>query len=468
MDADIQESEIFAERLKPVVSADAMIVTAELVSPLGQEELPAFQTWLGQQGIVHGLITDAELGSMLTDDSLVGAVIVLARGSSAEDSVDETLVFLFDTDRKPTPLLREDDTVDYRELGILQDVVAGQVVAYRTPGERGRSGRDVYGREVPAAPPRTVTLPRGPGTEISEDGMSLQAIEAGQIVFDRHQNVSVLPVYHVHHDVDFSTGNIDFVGSVRIDGSVRSGFTVKAKGNIDVQGIVEAASLEASGSIVIRGGVQGSSRCKIAAGASVKAQYLQNATVEAEGNVTVSDSIMNSSVSGYGIFLTGKRGLLVGGVTQAKTRISVRTAGSQLSVPTRLEFWPDEELNLKVYRCSELLQEGLDTLAKIGEALVRLQVIERQLGALPAEQSATKERLEATYTQLHMESVRLRKERDRAAQEASLLSPAVDVADVAHPGVHLAVGHIEHQLQEAVSRCTFVVTENGWTKRSRT
>ncbi|MHB1629980.1 MAG: FapA family protein, partial [Bacilli bacterium] len=287
-------------------------------------------------------------------------------------------------------------------------------------------------------------------------------------VFDKHQNVSVLPVYHVQRDVDFSTGNIDFVGSVRVAGSVRSGFTVKAKGNIDVHGIVEAASLEASGSIVIRGGVQGSSRCKIAAGASVQAQYLQNATVEAEGNVTVSDSIMNSSVSGYGVFLTGKRGLLVGGVTQAKTRISVRTAGSQLAVPTRFELWPDGELNLKVYRCSELLREGLDTLAKIGEALVRLQVIERQQGALPAEQSAVKERLEATYTQLHMESVRLGKERDRAAQDAGLLSPAVDIADVAHPGVHLVVGHIEHQLQETASRCTFVVTGDGWTKRPRT
>ncbi len=466
VDTDIPDSDLFTNRLKLSVSVDAMVVTVVPVSPLAQEEIPTLRGWLNQQGIVHGLIADAEMCSLLGDASLMGTVIVLARGDRPKDSVDETLVFLFDTDRKPAPLLRDDDTVDYRELGILQDVVLGQVVAYRTPGEMGRSGRDVYGREVLALPPVQVTLPKGAGTVVSEDGISLCADAAGQIVFDKQQNVSVLPVYHVHHDVDFSTGNIDFIGSVRIDGSVRSGFTVKAKGNIEVRGIVETATLEASGSIVIRGGVQGNQRCRIVAGASVKAQYLQNSTVEAEGNVTVSDSIMHSTVSGDSVLLTGKRGLLVGGVTQAKTRISVRTAGSHLSVPTRLELWPDGELHAKVYRYSEQLKGELDTLTKIGEVLVRLQVMERRLGTLPPEQSVTKERLEATYAQLQMESERLRRERDRAAQEAILQSPSVEVAEVAYPGVHLVAGHIEHQLLEAVHSCTFVITENGWTKRS--
>ncbi|MHB1627304.1 MAG: hypothetical protein ACYCVB_02830, partial [Bacilli bacterium] len=60
MDIEIPESEVFAGRLKATVSADAMMVTAELVSPLGQEELPVFQSWLNRQGIVHGVIPDAE------------------------------------------------------------------------------------------------------------------------------------------------------------------------------------------------------------------------------------------------------------------------------------------------------------------------------------------------------------------------------------------------------------------------
>lgn len=466
MDIDIPESEVFAAHLRLAVSLDALVVTAELSAPLAPAEIPALRTWLNQQGIVYGVSAESELGSLLTDVSLIGASVVLAQGDPPVDPVDEALVLLFDTDRRPTPLLRDNDTVDYRELGILQDVVAGQVVAYRTPQEPGRSGRDVYGREIPALLPRSAALPQGPGTEVSVDGMSLRAAHAGQIVFDKQQNISVLPVYHVRRDVDFSTGNIDFVGSVRIDGSVRSGFTVKAGGNIDVRGIVEAASLEASGSIVIRGGVQGSAKSKIVAGASVQAQYLQNSTVEAEGNVTVFDSIMNSVVSGYAVRLTGKRGLLVGGVTHTKTRISVRTVGSPLSVPTRLEFWPDGELYGKVFRCEELLKEGLDTLTKIGEALVRLQVMERRLVTLPAEQSTMKERLEVTYAQLQVEVSRLRRERERALQEAALQSPAVEVAEVAYPGVHLAAGHIEHQLQETVNHCAFVATGNGWEKRT--
>ena len=84
-------------------------------------------------------------------------------------------------------------------------------------------------------------LPRGKNTEISEDGTQLVASIAGSVDFTGNV-FQVKPVLEVPGDVDFSTGNINFLGDVNIRGNVLSGFTVRAMGNVRVEGVVEAGS----------------------------------------------------------------------------------------------------------------------------------------------------------------------------------------------------------------------------------
>ena len=52
-------------------------------------------------------------------------------------------------------------------------------------------------------------------------------------------------------DVDASTGDIDYDGSVVIKGNVLAGFSVKAAGDISVSGIVEGATLISGGNITL-------------------------------------------------------------------------------------------------------------------------------------------------------------------------------------------------------------------------
>lgn len=44
----------------------------------------------------------------------------------------------------------------------------------------------------------------------------------------------VRPVLEIRGDVDYSTGNIDFIGDVQIAGDVRENFSVRATGSITV------------------------------------------------------------------------------------------------------------------------------------------------------------------------------------------------------------------------------------------
>src|SRR5690606_15317621 len=121
--------------------------------------------------------------------------------------------------------------------------------------------------------------------------------------------------YVVPGDVDFSTGNIDFIGSVKVMGSVRNGFSVKAAGNVEIMGRLEGGFINTGGNIVVKEGIVGQGKGNIKAGGSVYARFLENAQVEARKDVLVGDSIMHSTVRAGGkIVVNGKKGKIVGGL----------------------------------------------------------------------------------------------------------------------------------------------------------
>lgn len=62
--------------------------------------------------------------------------------------------------------------------------------------------------------------------------------------------------------MDLSTGNIDFEGSVQVNGNVSSNFVIRAGGNVIISGVVEGAYIEAGGNIIIARGMNGMARVR--------------------------------------------------------------------------------------------------------------------------------------------------------------------------------------------------------------
>ena len=130
--------------------------------------------------------------------------------------------------------------------------------------------------------------------------------------------LNVYPVYEVRGNVDNSTGNINFVGKVVVKGNVLTGFEIKAEGDIEVEGVVEGAKLEAGGNILLKRGAQGSGRGVLICQGSLVSRFIENCTVEAGGDI-IADAIMHCSISSKSsIELKGRKGLLVGGNTAAR------------------------------------------------------------------------------------------------------------------------------------------------------
>jgi uncharacterized protein (DUF342 family) len=258
--------------------------------------------------------------------------VVVAEGSRPIDGRDAYIQYNFETDQTKVRLREgSNGRVDFKELNIIQNVVENQPLAKKIPPETGAVGRTVTGKVIPAKNGKDTSLPVGKNVHVGDDGATIIADINGQVVVVSGK-INVEPVYTVQGDVNLKTGNIIFLGTVIINGNVEDGFSVKAAGNIEVNGTVEKAELDAEGDIIVHQGITGKSGGLVRAGRSIWARFIENAVVEAGNMVVASDGIINSQVNAFKrIICQGKRAHIVGGRLRASEEINAKILGSPTS-----------------------------------------------------------------------------------------------------------------------------------------
>ncbi len=458
---------IITNYIKISVSKDRLFAYADFRDPpLDNEEIKFsgrdLLELIEKSGVRKGVIPESEANHLILSWMSKMDHVEVAKGIPPTSSTDDKIEFLFEKEIVAAPKQKDDGSVDYKELGILQMVNANERLAMIRRGIPGTPGVDVYGNEIPIKPPKQLKLPKGKFTYESSDGIILFSEINGQIIYAGDQKISVSPVFHVKENVDFSTGNINFNGSVVVHGNVNAGFLIKAEGNIEVMGIVEAADLKADGDIVIRGGIQGSTTTRIISGGTIRALYLQNAVVNAIGDVIVSDSIMNSVVQANEVRVIGKRGLLVGGLTRVKKGLFARIIGSHMGAKTRIELTYFKQLEESIHQLEGEQAKKMQELAKIEEVISKMHQLETLRKTLTPEQEENKARL--------METLAVEKERlheinqqyqDKLAEKASAPKSIVEIGSIAYPGVIVSTGNETIELEEILQSTKIIQDENG-------
>lgn len=269
--------------------------------------------------------------------------IPVARGLKVVPAQDTRIEYCFDTKPLSRPKMLEDGSVDFHELNLFANVKKGQVLAKLTPHTLGEAGKNLFGEDVFPSKPKVKALKYGRNISISEDKTFITSNVDGNVTLT-DDTVFVSDTYSVAADVDASTGDIDYDGSVIIPGNVRTGFTVKAKGDIQVNGVVEGANLIAGGNIVIKRGVQGLGKGTLNAGGDICAQFFESANVFAGGNV-IAGSILHSNInSGGNVVVSGKKGFIVGGEVICKSYVEVNTIGNKMETQTIIKVGVNPEL----------------------------------------------------------------------------------------------------------------------------
>lgn len=261
----------------------------------------------------------------------------IAFGEEPVEGQDGYVKFHFDTNKKSLqPKLLDDGTVDYYNLNLFQQIKAGEVLAERVDPIAGTDGFDVRGNKIQAKIGKVAgNLPTGKNVQVTGDNKYTIATTSGQIEY-KGGKININEVLTLKK-VDASTGNIDYNGAVVIEGNVFSGFSVVAKGSVEVHGICEAAHIESQGDILLYSGVMGHEKAEIIAEGNITAKFIDSSTVSAGGTIQ-SNSIMHSNVECVKtLTLAGKNGLLVGGTICVGEKIEAVSIGSPMATLTVLE-----------------------------------------------------------------------------------------------------------------------------------
>lgn len=289
---------------------------------------------LGEKQVKYGLDEDL-LDALPERPKRYFHLYLAARGKAAVHGKDGQVVDLFARKPERKLVLDEYNRVDYAAISFIQNAEEGDVICRIVAPTPGEPGKTVLGQELPARDGRPAVPPKGRNTALTEAGDALVATKTGHVEFNG-RTFQVRPVLEVEGNVDYSTGHINFLGDVHIHGDICTGFTVRAMGNITVDGVVEAATVEAGADLIMVKGAQGDNRAVLRANHSIFAKYLENCCVYAMEDLHA-DCIINCDVYCDGLVeVRSGRGTIIGGSIRAAHEVSAGVVGSQSECHTNV------------------------------------------------------------------------------------------------------------------------------------
>jgi uncharacterized protein (DUF342 family) len=335
---------------------------------------------LNNNRVVFGLKEDVL--KSLEENPVYNEEILIAEGQKQVNGHDARIMYNFNTDHSTIILKEKNGRVDFKDLNLIENVVAGQQLAKKIPPERGNEGQTVTGKTLPAKPGKDIAIGVGKNVKLSEDGATAISEINGQVIL-LNGKLNVEPVYTVPGDVNLHTGNILFLGTVIVRGNVEDGFSVKAAGNIEVTGNVGKAILDAEGDIIVHQGILGKNEGKVKCGKNIYAKFIEHAYVEAENNVIVTDGILHSYVdSNKKIICQGRRASIVGGRLRAAEEINAKNLGSVAGAETILEVGYDprsKEKLIELQSKNEGLSKELEEIERNVNTLENLKKVQKNL-----------------------------------------------------------------------------------------
>lgn len=247
----------------------------------------------------------------------------------------------------------EEGAIDYKEQTKFTVVEKGDLLGRIIPPTTGQSGHNIYGTPLPAKDGFAYNIILQEGVE--RRGDELYATTAG-IPHFRHRILKVHNCMTISHDVGPETGNIDAPGCVHISGDVLEGYTVNSAEDIFISGSIYSAKVDAKGSIVVKKGIQGDGSKKVKCKGSLTCGYMENALVEADGEVEVIRDVLHSQVSTLDKVLV--KGDIIGGDIRALASIQGGVIGSGVGTKTKVSVLQHYDLDRFEVLREKLLNMG--------------------------------------------------------------------------------------------------------------
>lgn len=294
----------------------------------------------------------------------------IAKGYPPVPGKDGEIKIYFRSDNKPQLEEDEHGRIDYKNIGVIQSVKPGDLIAERIPPKKGEFGKTVNGTIIPYPEEKSVDWNLGPNVELK--GEKLYAQIAGRPVLSASFEIKVDEVIQLEA-VDYSTGNIDFPGTIIVEEKIGDGFSLTTNGSIIIRNSVGKAFLKAKGDIVLSGGFMGRGEGYIESEGNIYAKFVEQGKLTAQGSIFVEEAVMHSELSAKDfIRVLGGRGEVMGGTIIAGNSLTCAKLGAVVETKTKVAIGTPPELLDELNRMKKEIAEKEITLHKVQLTLTKL------------------------------------------------------------------------------------------------
>jgi len=285
-----------------------------------------------EAGICYG-IKEANIQKLLNNiTNQISERILIAEGDYPLDGENAKFESLIQNRGRELLLVRKNDSL-----------------MRRIPATIGKAGKNIFGFMIPAKSGLDFGFNKSiVGARVLADNLDLLVASNSGIAIIGDNKVDAESVLELGN-VNLSTGNINYTGSVIIRGDVSNGMIVNATGNIYIYGDVDKASIIAGGDIIVYGGVTGG-RVDIAnlkkeysavlkSGGKISIKYLEYSEVFARKNIHIKEYSLHNRVYSKDRIKVGDEeniGHVIGGFLRADKYIEVGIVGNNYNTQAKL------------------------------------------------------------------------------------------------------------------------------------
>ncbi len=440
------------------ITSDRLTVFLDLFPPSNGgeplESLVIFKS-LKEEGI-ENILEENIIGAVSTcnRDGVIVQRVVAAQGVPPKPPKDGSVRFLFPVEAEAEFSPDKYGRIDYKDRGSIVSVEPGEDLAYLDPPVEGETGMDVYGKSIPVAKTRKIQLIAGKGVE-TVDGRIFRSLVQGQPILSG-QELSVRDVYVIPGDVGIATGNVNFSGSVTVNGNVMEGFSVRCDGDVEIRGAVESGTVKAGGDARINAII--GEKTSVEIGGNLTVRFIQGGEITVGKDIEVGSYALHSSIRSGGVIKVAGRKGIIGGHLVALKRIDSSVAGAKMGTPTILEVGTNYHLKVELSDLEKKISQAQEALDKIYQILRSVLPRYRGDGAVPAILgdrlkmiSEKKEELSALMKMWKDRQMTIRKQ----MLDAGGTPPVVAIRQKVYQGVEIRIRGARRIVDGEMRFCTF-------------
>lgn len=411
---------------------------------------------LKEAGVVQGIRRN--IIREIVQENKCPEPVIVARGIESIDGEPGSVMFHFDAQKKKRgPVIDDKGRADFHNLGIFESIEEGGILCELIAPGKGTPGYDVKGNKTKPIPGKEAVLPSGKNTKIDPDNPNNLIATITGIPKSIGGKISVEPILNIKHDVGLETGDINFVGAVKVNGMVQDGFKIIAKGDIYIHDTCESLRLETEGDIFINRGIRADKNAFLKAGGNVHALFLEGVTIEAGGEVVIMEYAYHCHIKAKNsVRVLGKKGYIAGGSVTAENHIITKRLGSLSAPRTEIYINPSSE---KIVELTENQTNKMEKwICKLFEIQIEINRLTEICDEIPDEKSL-KAKEKAEWEKV--EAITIIRQIDPGFIDPTLASEQyIGVLGIVHPNVHIQINQYNMTVKQEFDGVRFSVRKH--------